>query len=161
MDEFHQHLISINPSIQFTLELDNTTRHGLRFLDTITTRRGTQFEVNVYRKPTHTDRYLDFHSHDPMCHKKSVVSTLLRKAQNIPSTQKGKSRRNKTSQGCTACETIIIPLPSSIAAKDRCRNSTLIYNKMPGFVVLCCVQSISERISRIFWQQRSKSSSDH
>ena len=75
MDEFHQHLISINPSIQFTLELDNTTRHGLRFLDTITTRRGTQFEVNVYRKPTHTDRYLDFHSHDPMCHKKSVVST--------------------------------------------------------------------------------------
>ena len=76
VDEFHQHLNSINPSIQFTLELEDTKGQELPFLDTITTRKGTQLEVNVYRKPTHTDRYLDFNSHHPMCHKRSVVSTL-------------------------------------------------------------------------------------
>ena len=86
VDEFHQHLNSINHHIQFTLELEDTKGQGLPFLDTITTRRGTQLEVNVYRKPTHTDRYLDFNSHHPMCHKRSVVSTLLHRAQNIPST---------------------------------------------------------------------------
>ena len=61
----HIYIHSINPSIQFTLELEDTTGQGLPFLDTITTRRGTQLEVNVYRKPTHTDRSLDFSSHHP------------------------------------------------------------------------------------------------
>ena len=41
VDEFHQHLNSINPSIQFTLELEDSKGQGLPFLDTITTRRGT------------------------------------------------------------------------------------------------------------------------
>ena len=68
VDEFHQHLNSINPSIQFTIELEDTKGQGLPFLDTIAKRRGTQLEVNVYRKPTHTGRYLDFNSHHPMCH---------------------------------------------------------------------------------------------
>lgn len=100
VDEFHQHLDSINPSIQFTLELEDTKGQGLPFLDTITTRRGTQLEVNVYRKPTHTDRYLDFNSHHPMCHKRSVVSTLLRTEHTINS--KGGTRRNEASQSCSA-----------------------------------------------------------
>ena len=47
VDEFHQHLNSINPHIRFTLELRDTKGQGLPFLDTITTRRGTQLEVNV------------------------------------------------------------------------------------------------------------------
>ena len=35
VDEFHKHLNSINPNIQFTLELENTNGQGLPFLDTI------------------------------------------------------------------------------------------------------------------------------
>ena len=54
VDGSHQHLNSINPHIQFTLELEDTKGQGLPFLDTITTKMGTQLEVNVYRKPTHT-----------------------------------------------------------------------------------------------------------
>ena len=46
--EFHQHLNSINPSIQFTVELEDTAEQGLPFLDTIRTRSGTRIEVNVY-----------------------------------------------------------------------------------------------------------------
>ena len=132
MDEFHQHLNSINPHIQFPLELEGTKGQGLLFLDTITTRRCTQLEANFYRKPTHTDRYLDFNSHHPMCHKRSVVSTLLRRAQNIPSTQKGKREKTKRAKAVLRKPKLFCsaPLPSSVAAKDRCRNSLTIYRSM-------------------------------
>ncbi len=95
VSEFHQHLNSINPSIQFTVELEDTTEQRLPFLDTITTRSGTRIEVNVYRKSTHTDRYFDFNSHHPVCHKRSVVCTLLRRAKSIPSAQEGKRKETK------------------------------------------------------------------
>ena len=92
VDAFHQHLNSINANIQFTLELEDANGYGLPFLDTVTSRRGTAIQVEVYRKPTHTDRYLDFLSHHLSCHKRSVVKTLLLRARNIPSTSKGKPR---------------------------------------------------------------------
>ena len=87
--KFHQHLNTINSNIHFTHELEDTKGQGLPFLDTITTSRGTQLEVNVYRKPTHTHGYLDFNCHHPMCHKRSVASALKHK------TQKGKSKEMK------------------------------------------------------------------
>ena len=34
----------------------------------------------MYRKPTHTDQYLQFSSHHPTAHKHAVVSTLLKRA---------------------------------------------------------------------------------
>ena len=112
VNEFHQHLNSINPNIQFTVELEDTpAEQGLPFLDTITTRSGTRIEVNVYRKSTHTDRYLDFNSHLPMCHKRSVVSTQ--------SATKGKehffntgreTKRNKTSEIGVAREQLSVIL---------------------------------------------------
>ena len=43
INEFHQHLNSINRNIQFTLELENTNGQGLPFLDTIT-RHGNSSE---------------------------------------------------------------------------------------------------------------------
>ena len=105
-----------------------TWRQGLPFLYTIATRRGTQLdsEVNAYRKPTHTD--LDFNSHHPMYHKRSVVSTLLRRALNMPSTQVGKHEETKPFKD--ALRDNNYSHPASIAAKDRCRNSQLIYHTM-------------------------------
>ena len=47
VNEFHSHLNSISPSIQFTLELEDTKGQVLPFLGTITTRSDTQIQANV------------------------------------------------------------------------------------------------------------------
>ena len=39
----------------------------------------------LYSKPTHTNRYLDFQSHHPVAHKITVVKTLNLRAKNLPS----------------------------------------------------------------------------
>ena len=44
-----------------------------------------KLETVVYRKPTYTDKYLSFNSHHPGSHKKSVVTTLFQRAENLTS----------------------------------------------------------------------------
>ena len=56
----------------------------LPFLDTFIVREECgSIKVNVYRKPTHTDQYLDSNSHHPLEHKLSVVRTLTHRAQSV------------------------------------------------------------------------------
>ena len=93
VQDFHDHLNSINPHIQFTKEVEEN--HCISFLDTVTTRVHDRIQVSVYRKTTHTDKYLDFNSHHPAQHKRSVVNTLLDRAKNIPSTRAGQCRERK------------------------------------------------------------------
>lgn len=46
--------------------------------------------VDVYRKPTHTNKYLDFNSHHNSKHKASTAATLLHRALNLPNSSEGK-----------------------------------------------------------------------
>ena len=86
--------MSVEPSIQFTLTREKD-RH-MPFLD-LNVSRGVQgnLETSVYRKPTHTDKYLAFDSHHPICHKKSVAKTLLRRADCLPSSLDSKAEERK------------------------------------------------------------------
>ena len=74
-EELLHHLNGVRPTIKFTVERkeDGT----LPFLDTLLRRRedGT-LDVSIYRKPTHTDRYLHFESHHPTLVKRGVVRCL-------------------------------------------------------------------------------------
>ena len=70
-----QYLNSIDPHIKFTIEQPNE-EGGIPFLDTFPKPQGEDIVVAVYRKPTHTDRYLDFHSSHPVSAKRAVVRAL-------------------------------------------------------------------------------------
>ena len=84
VNELHSHFSYINPHIKFTIELES--EGSIAFLDTKTTKqKDGSITVSVYRKTTHTNRYLDFESHHHPRHKFSVVRTLMDRAENIPS----------------------------------------------------------------------------
>ena len=56
---------------------------GIPFLDTYPKPQGEHIAVAVYRKPTHTDRYLDFNSSHPVSAKRAVVRALMDRAENV------------------------------------------------------------------------------
>ena len=77
-----QYLNSIDPHIKFTIEQPNK-EGGIPFLDIFPKPQGEGIAVSVYRKPTHTDRYLDFNSSHPILAKRAVVRALMDRAENI------------------------------------------------------------------------------
>ena len=71
-------------TIKFTMELEKDGM--LPFLDTKLTRReGGTLDIAVYRKQTHTDRYmyLHFNSHHPVSTKRAAVRSLFDRARNV------------------------------------------------------------------------------
>ena len=86
VEELLTHLNSVRPSIRFTVEVEKDGR--LPFLDTLLQRRDDgSLDVTVYRKPTHTDRYLDFHSNHPPQVKRGLVKCLFDRARTITTGQ--------------------------------------------------------------------------
>ena len=92
-NEFLQHINSIEEKIKFTAE--STRADGaMPFLDTLVTpRRDGSLETRVYRKPTHTNQYLQWDSHHAINNKYSIISTLLHRAKNICSNKELMGRR--------------------------------------------------------------------
>ena len=64
-----------DPSIKFTVE-DNKEDGSIPFLDTIVKPEADgSLSINVYRKPTHTDQYLQWDSHHHLSAKFSIIHT--------------------------------------------------------------------------------------
>ena len=143
-----QHLNSIEPSIQFTVERE--TDGKLPFLDTCVQRTTDgKLETVVYRKPTHTDKYLSFNSHHPRSHKKSVVTTLFQRAENLTS--------NNDASECQYVTNILKEnnYPKSFLY-DCLRRPTLTDCNSPegdsavkGFAIVPYIQGIAEPIRRV------------
>ena len=83
-NKIQEHLNFIDTHIKFTIELPGTDR--LPLLDTLTKPTPNSIESTVYRKPTHTDRYLDYKSNHPISAKLSVIHTLVHRAKQVCST---------------------------------------------------------------------------
>ena len=144
LTEFHSHLNSINHHIKFTVEEEKDG--SIAFLDTMTTRNpdGT-IKTKVYRKATHTDKYLQFNSHHPSQHKRSVARILLDRAKNIPSTD-----ADRLSEVQHVVDALKINGYTEQFIRS-CQNTTVSTNQSQtnrGFVTLPYLQGTSEKIAR-------------
>ena len=82
VDEFLQHLNSQQPSIRFTMEIENNSK--IAFLDTSVYREPDgRLNTNVYRKPTNADQYLAYDSHHPQSVKRGIVTCLYDRAKRL------------------------------------------------------------------------------
>ena len=80
---FLQHINSVDPAIKFTVE-DNKEDGSIPFLDTIVKPEvNGSLSITVYRKPTHTDQYLQWDTHHNLSAKFSVINTLSHRAQTV------------------------------------------------------------------------------
>ena len=80
---FLQHINSVDPAIWFTVE-DNKQDGSIPFLDTIVKPEvDGSLSISVYRKPTHTDQYLQWDSHHHLSAKFSVIQTLSHMASTV------------------------------------------------------------------------------
>ena len=83
VESFLNHLNSIDHHIQFTKE-ESRPDGSMPFLDIlITPKEDGSLSTTVYRKPTHTDLYLQWDSNHTITSKYSVVGTLHHRAQVI------------------------------------------------------------------------------
>ena len=89
IESFTTHINSQDPHIKFTMERDIEGK--LPFLDTeVMLQEDASIKTRVYRKPTHTDQYLNWSSNHHLAHKRSVVRTLLERADTLVTDDKDK-----------------------------------------------------------------------
>ena len=103
-EEFLHHINSIEESIQLTAE-EIQADGSLPFLDVLVTPQpdGT-LTTSVFRKPTHTNQYIQWDSHHSISAKYSVISTLYHRANEVCSTnQQLKEEHEQIKQAFTLC----------------------------------------------------------
>ena len=77
-EELFNHINRQHPSIKFTIETE--VDNSLPMLDLKLNRTNNTIIADIYRKPTHTDHYLQWSSHHPVQQKLGIVCTLMHRA---------------------------------------------------------------------------------
>ena len=98
VDALHEHLNEQVSGVSFTVE---KKQDGvLPFLD-VEVKRNQNGSVGttVFRKVTHTDKYLDFNSHHSRQHKESVIRSLVKRGNTFPSDEQERLREAKHIDG--------------------------------------------------------------
>ena len=152
-NEFFQHINSIEEKIKFTAE--STRADGsMPILDTLVTpRRDGSLETRVYRKPTHTNQYLQWDSHHAINNKYSIISTLLHRAKNICSNKKLLEEEHTYIQkALTACKYpnwAIKRMKLRLDAPKNRQNNKNIQTKTKGHITIPYEEGLSETIKNI------------
>ena len=152
-NEFFQHINSIEEKIKFTAE--STRADGaVPFLDTLVTpRRDGNLETRVYRKPTHTNQYLQWDSHHSINNKYSIISTLLHRAKNICSNKKLlEEEHNYIYKALTACKYprwAIRRMKLKLDAPKTRQNRKNTQTKNKGHITVPYEEGLSETVKNI------------
>jgi hypothetical protein len=150
IDSFTNHINSIDPHIKFTRE--EKTDGKLPFLETeIVLQEDATLKTLVYRKPTHTDQYLNWESNHHLEHKRSVVRTLIHRMDKIVSEEEDKKREYdhiKTALMANGYTQWSLKLPKKKQKSDT--NTGERTNKKNYPVGLPYITGLSENLQRLF-----------
>jgi hypothetical protein len=112
--------------------------------------------MQVYRKPTHTDRYLDFSSNNPIEHKRAVAATLFHRALTVPTKENDKETEVKHVK--TAL--LMNGYPKKFLRNQLSRVTKKVQShpqpdtepsnrRALGFTVLPYIRGVTERVKRV------------
>ena len=89
LQELPERINNLHPQTQFTKEEEKNS--SLPFFDTLVQRNYDKtISVKIYRKPTHTNQYLKYTSHNLTAAKQCVITALFDRADNVVSNEKDK-----------------------------------------------------------------------
>ena len=154
--EFLDHINSIDHHIQFTSE-DSKPDGSMPFLDMmITPKEDGRLSTTVYRKPTHTDLYLQWDSHHSISSKYSMVGTLHHRAKTICSSpQMLQQEEDHLSRVLTRCKypawainRVKIKMRTPAQKKSTKNNANNQKNSQRPYIVVQYYQGLSESIKR-------------
>ena len=144
VSELLDHLNSIEDSINFTVEIEKNSK--IPFLDILLTHEADgSVSTTVYRKATHTDKYLDYESHHPLSHKLSVVSTLLHRIDTHCSTDSARSVEN--SRVLQALK--VNGYPKTLVRRPPVKKKHQLTQEWKSTIVLPYVRGVSESLRRV------------
>ena len=143
---------SFEKSIKFTCEKE--IENSLPFLDVRVTRIGRGFQTKVYRKPSHTDRYLDFNSNHAFSHKMSVSRCLYSRA--VLFSSDAHDRNFEFQRIMNVLRQNNFP-DHVIRRSDTARIDRSSEVAFAGYVSLPYIKGCSERISRVLKRFNIKS----
>ena len=158
---FLQHINSVDPANRFTVE-DNKEDGSIPFLDTIVKPEvDGSLSITVYRKPTHTDQYLQWDSHHHLSAKFSVIQTLSHRASTVCSNpellQKEKQHLRKALTKCNYPKWALDKVENRLNRSTRQVNDGGNNSAQPanhgvqskGHIVIPYTQGLCESIKRI------------
>ena len=155
--EFLDHINSIDPNIQFTSE-ESREDGSMPFLHMlIIPQEDGSFNTTIYRKPTHTDMYLQWNSQHPISSKYSVVDTLHHRARTVCSNtnllQQEEEHLQKALTTCKypnwALNRIKMKVRSNPKKKNKSQNkNTMPENYQQPYLVMPYYQGLSESVKR-------------
>ena len=99
-----QHINSVDPAFQFTVQ-NNKEDGAIPFLDTIVKPEADgNWSITVYRKPIHTDQYLQKDSHHHLSAKFSIINILNHRAQTVCSNPELLCKEKDLRKALTQCK---------------------------------------------------------
>ena len=144
-DEFHQHLNSISSSIKFTVEHEQN--NSISFLDVKVTRHknNSSLATSIFKKRTHTDRYLHFNSHHPKHQKLTVAKTFYNRIDTHISDNSERLQHSKDIKNTL----LLNGFPRKYARLQPPRDNSSPQPEYESFTCLPYIRGVSDKIQRI------------
>ena len=153
----HINSVDDTNSIKFTFEEE--TSGQLPFLDALIMRKPDgSLKLQVYRKKTHTNQYLNFDSHHPLHQKLGVVRTLFDRSENIVTEEEDKKEEEEKIRsalmGCGyprwAFDKVKGRMQEGKQKKEKKKRKDDIKEVKKGLVVIPYISGLSESLERSF-----------